>query len=112
MTLHPTSYDWQFVDADGYHSTDSGTATCHVVQPTVMAPARVLRGQPLVVNGTGRPLTPVTLQVSNARGSQSLLLHPDASRRLVDNVADDADGGTYRWWRPRARRPPPSSPPP
>jgi hypothetical protein len=29
LTLHPTSYDWQFVDASGSTSTDSGSTTCH-----------------------------------------------------------------------------------
>jgi hypothetical protein len=95
MTLHPTSYDWQFVDAAGSHSTDSGTATCHVVQPTVVAPVRVLRGQPLVVSGTGRALTPVTLNVSNSKGSQSILLHPDAAGAWSTTLATTPDGGTY-----------------
>jgi acid phosphatase type 7 len=29
MTLHPTSYDWQFVPVRGGTFTDSGTGTCH-----------------------------------------------------------------------------------
>jgi fibronectin type 3 domain-containing protein len=29
LTLHPTSYDWQFVDASGSTSTDSGSTACH-----------------------------------------------------------------------------------
>jgi chitodextrinase len=29
MTLHPTSYDWQFVPAGGGTFTDSGSDTCH-----------------------------------------------------------------------------------
>jgi hypothetical protein len=28
LTLHATSYDWQFVKANG-NNTDSGTGTCH-----------------------------------------------------------------------------------
>ena len=95
MTLHPTSYDWQFVDAAGSHSTDSGTTSCHVVQPTVVAPARVLRGQPLVVSGTGRSLTPVTLNISNSKGSQSILLHPDVNGAWSTTVQTTPDGGTY-----------------
>ena len=95
MTLHPTSYDWQFEDAAGYHSTDSGTTTCHVVKPTVLAPARVLRGQPLVVTGTGRASTPVTLTISNAKGSASVVVHPDASGAWSTTLPTTPDGGTY-----------------
>ena len=29
LTLHPTSYDWQFVPEAGGTFTDSGTAACH-----------------------------------------------------------------------------------
>ncbi|MEP6993056.1 MAG: metallophosphoesterase [Acidobacteriota bacterium] len=29
LTLHPDSYDWQFVPADGSGFTDSGSAKCH-----------------------------------------------------------------------------------
>jgi hypothetical protein len=95
MTLHATSYDWQFVDAAGYHSTDAGTATCHVVQPTITAPATVLRGQPLVVSGTGRALTPVTLTVSNAKGSQSIVVNPDANGSWTTSLPTTPDGGAY-----------------
>ena len=67
MTLHATSYDWQFVDAAGSTSGDSGSTTCHVVTPTVTAPPRVLRGQPLVVTGTGRAQHPGRRCTSPAR---------------------------------------------
>ena len=29
LTLHPDSYDWQFIPAEGYTFTDAGTGTCH-----------------------------------------------------------------------------------
>jgi hypothetical protein len=29
ITLHPGSYDWQFVPAAGFSFTDSGSGTCH-----------------------------------------------------------------------------------
>ena len=29
LTLHPTSYDWQFIPAAGSTFTDSGSAECH-----------------------------------------------------------------------------------
>ena len=29
LTLHPTSYDWQFLPEPGKTFTDSGTTACH-----------------------------------------------------------------------------------
>jgi acid phosphatase type 7 len=29
LTLHASSYDWEFVAANGYHFNDSGSASCH-----------------------------------------------------------------------------------
>jgi len=29
LTLHPTSYDWQFVPEAGKTFTDSGSTSCH-----------------------------------------------------------------------------------
>jgi hypothetical protein len=29
LTLHPSSYSWEFVPAPGASFTDSGTAPCH-----------------------------------------------------------------------------------
>jgi hypothetical protein len=29
MTLHATSYDWQFLPASGFTFTDSGSGICH-----------------------------------------------------------------------------------
>ena len=29
LTLHPSSYDWQFVPVAGQSFTDSGTTSCH-----------------------------------------------------------------------------------
>jgi hypothetical protein len=29
LTLHPTSYTWQFTPVSGQTYTDSGTASCH-----------------------------------------------------------------------------------
>jgi hypothetical protein len=39
LTLHATSYDWQFVPVAGGSYTDSGTDTCHAGTPNVHAPA-------------------------------------------------------------------------
>ncbi|PWU25070.1 MAG: hypothetical protein C5B48_03195, partial [Candidatus Rokuibacteriota bacterium] len=39
MTLHPTSYDWQFVPEAGGTFTDSGTGTCHGGTPDTTKPS-------------------------------------------------------------------------
>ena len=33
LTLHPTSYDWQFIPVAGETFTDSGTGSCHGSPP-------------------------------------------------------------------------------
>lgn len=38
LTLHPTSYDWQFVPEAGATFTDSGTGNCHGLTSDVTAP--------------------------------------------------------------------------
>src|SRR6266699_379632 len=37
MTLHPTSYDWQFIPVKGQTFTDAGSASCHGTRPVVSA---------------------------------------------------------------------------
>jgi hypothetical protein len=39
MTLHPTSYDWQFVPAAGSTFTDSGTTQCHGASSDTQPPS-------------------------------------------------------------------------
>jgi calcineurin-like phosphoesterase family protein len=38
LTLHPTSYDWQFVPEAGKTFTDSGTGACHGSSPDTIPP--------------------------------------------------------------------------
>jgi fibronectin type 3 domain-containing protein len=38
LTLHASSYDWQFVPADGYQYSDAGSGTCHNAPPADTAP--------------------------------------------------------------------------
>ncbi|HEX2996343.1 MAG TPA: DNRLRE domain-containing protein [Anaerolineales bacterium] len=40
LTLHPTSYDWQFVPEAGKTFTDSGTGNCHGANPPAVTPTR------------------------------------------------------------------------
>jgi hypothetical protein len=35
LTLHATTYDWQFVPVAGGSFTDSGTGSCHAGAPSV-----------------------------------------------------------------------------
>jgi chitodextrinase len=39
LTLHPTSYDWQFIPEPGKTFTDSGTQSCHGVNDDVTPPS-------------------------------------------------------------------------
>jgi fibronectin type 3 domain-containing protein len=38
LALHASSYDWQFVPADGYQYSDAGSGTCHNAPPADTAP--------------------------------------------------------------------------
>ena len=38
LTLHPTSYDWQFVHETGKTFSDSGTGLCHGIMPDTLPP--------------------------------------------------------------------------
>ena len=38
LTLHASSYDWQFVAANGYRYNDSGSANCHRAPPADVTP--------------------------------------------------------------------------
>src|SRR4029077_13562457 len=40
LTLHPTSYDWQFAPVPGKTFTDSGTQACHGSVPDVTPPSQ------------------------------------------------------------------------
>ncbi len=59
LTLHETSYDWDFVPAAGYTYTDSGSASCVVENPEpVNQPPEVAIGAPTdgARFGTGAPI--------------------------------------------------------
>jgi acid phosphatase type 7 len=58
LTLHPASYDWEFVPEAGQSFTDSGTAACHDAPPTV--------GYPLPLPETETPVPSTTTPTSNA----------------------------------------------
>ncbi len=72
LTLHPTSYDWQFVPEAGKTFTDSGTGMCHgnapVATPTRTAsPAGTLTNTPTPTStGVASPTaTPTAAQAGN-----------------------------------------------
>jgi len=57
ITLHPTSYDWQFVPEAGQTFTDSGTTACHgatsdTTPPTAPANLTAMASSPTQVNLT------------------------------------------------------------
>jgi acid phosphatase type 7 len=49
MTLHATSYDWEFIPEAGKTFTDSGTASCTGLPPEPIRKTVVLKAQPLRV---------------------------------------------------------------
>jgi hypothetical protein len=69
LTLHPTSYDWQFVPEAGKTFTDSGTGACHgstpLATPTVTNTA-TRTGTPTVTNTPTRTLTPTATNTSTS----------------------------------------------
>ena len=46
LTLHPTSYDWQFVPEAGKTFTDSGSATCHFSSAATLTPTNTSTSAP------------------------------------------------------------------
>ena len=61
LTLHPTSYDWQFVPEAGKTFTDSGSGACHgsspLATPTVTSTA-TRTSTPTITNTPTRTLSP------------------------------------------------------
>src|SRR4029078_10869185 len=60
LTLHASSYDWQFVPIAGQSFTDSGSATCY--------------------NGTNPTATPTATATPPPTGQMQLTLAPSADR--------------------------------
>lgn len=50
LTLHPTSYDWEFVPEAGKTYTDSGSALCHDAVPPTPTPIPTLSQNPMLVS--------------------------------------------------------------
>jgi hypothetical protein len=118
MTLHPTSYDWEFIPVAGGTFHDSGSAAC-VMQPstpdppaiTSLTPASALAGGPgfmLTIgglnfaddavaqwNGIARP----TVVVSSTQLTAEISAADIASSTTVSiTVANPAPGGTSEAW--------------
>lgn len=53
LTLHPTSYDWEFIPIAGQTFTDSGSANC--VNPFGSAPMASVGAQPVLVSTAANP---------------------------------------------------------
>jgi hypothetical protein len=60
LTLHPSSYDWEFVPAAGNTSTDSGSGQCHDAPANPDATAPVVQ-PPQQSIPTGQPLSTTTI---------------------------------------------------
>jgi acid phosphatase type 7 len=56
LTLHPTSYDWQFVPAAGQSFSDNGSTSCHggpASTVTSISPAKAAAGATVTISGSG-----------------------------------------------------------
>ena len=79
LTLHPTSYDWQFVPEVGGSFTDSGTGLPPAPAPAAAAPTlSATAGQPVHLSWTapsdgGAPITGYNSTAARAPGGETLL---------------------------------------
>jgi IPT/TIG domain-containing protein len=56
LTLHPTSYDWQFVPVAGQSFSDNGSASCHAAPTgaiTSISPTTAAAGATVTITGSG-----------------------------------------------------------
>lgn len=64
MTLHPGSYDWQFVPIAGSTYTDSGSTACHPAQTDSTAPTTSISCNGAPCAGTWYGVRPVNVSLS------------------------------------------------
>jgi hypothetical protein len=64
MTLHATSYDWQFVPIAGSTFTDAGTAACHPLQADRAAPTTSIACNGATCSGGWYGTKPVSVSLS------------------------------------------------
>jgi fibronectin type III domain protein len=105
LTLHPGSYDWQFVPAVGGSFTDSGTASCHS-SPTPQQPsapslsasagdAKVSLSWNAPADG-GAPVTGYNVYRGTAAGGETLLKALANVTSYDDTTAANATKYYYR----------------
>jgi acid phosphatase type 7 len=105
LTLHPGSYDWQFVPAAGDSFTDSGTAACNSAGPAQRPAAPSLSataGNSTVglawsapANG-GAPITAYNIYRGTAAGAGTLLKTVGTVNSYDDNTAVNGTKYYYR----------------
>jgi hypothetical protein len=97
LTLHPSSYDWQFVTAPGATVADSGSGSCHgggePPPPTTDTTPPTVTGTAPDANATGvAPTTPVTatfsedMDASSVTGKTFKLFRKGSTTKLAATV--------------------------
>jgi hypothetical protein len=71
LTLHATSYDWQFMPISGYTYTDSGSTSCHPAPP---APAPQTPSVRASTQAQGNPVASLALATPQGTVAGDLLL--------------------------------------
>ena len=93
LTLHDTSYDWQFIPEAGKTFTDSGTASCHGIVPNTPTPTATATS-----NVTGTPtstFTPTTLgNTPTASATPSVTITPSPTP-VTSSVTFNPVADTY-----------------
>jgi acid phosphatase type 7 len=99
LTLHPTSYNWQFVPEAGKSFTDSGSESCHGLVSTSVSQTRAQPARPQVDEGGG--LRKVTCTIVGTPGDDVLKGTPGndvicglgGNDRIFGNGGDDIISG-------------------
>jgi calcineurin-like phosphoesterase family protein len=87
LTLHPTSYDWQFVPEAGQTFTDSGSDSC------VMAVAG--NQPPQIISDGGGASASLSSPENQAGVTDVDAIDPDAGDTLTYSIADGADAPQF-----------------
>jgi len=92
VTLHPTSYDWQFVPQAGQTFTDSGTTACHGAGSGGNTPPTA---NPVSLSATTAVQASWTPSVSDPDGDPMTCSIVTPPSNGTATVSSDCSGGTY-----------------
>ncbi len=93
LTLHDTSYDWQFIPEAGKTFSDSGTASCHGIVPNTPTPTATATS-----NVTGTPtstFTPTTLGNTPTASATPSVTNTPSPTPVTSSVTFNPVADTY-----------------